>query len=291
VSVIYLNGSMVDSSTARIDPADRGFTLGDGVFETMRVANGRVFRLGDHLHRLADAARRTGIPLPAGIAAAVHRTVSANDVADGGARITLTRGRSAPGLRTAGSSDPTLLITVFPYRASSSLLETGARAILSRGRLNPEGLAAGLKHVGYMEAILAQREADAAGVDEAILLDTRGNLAEAAAANLFLVRSGELLTPSLACGVLPGITRAIVIALASSAGARVREGELRPAELRGAGESFLTSSLRGIVPLVEVDGRAIGDGRAGALTRRIQAAHADLVLNETGARVVHDEDA
>jgi branched-chain amino acid aminotransferase len=281
MSLVWVNGSLVAAVEACVSTTDRGFTLGDGLFEKMRVTNGRVFRLDAHLDRLRRSARKIALTCPEPLEAAVATTVQANDVAEGAVRLTLTRGRSPSGLRVVEGEPPTIVISVRPYVPDVRHTRDGVRAIIATGCINERGSAAGLKHLGYLEAILAQREADAAGVHEAILLDTRGNLAEAAAANLFVV-NGDLLTPSSGSGILPGITRATVLHLAAEAGGSAREESLLPTVLEDAQEAFLTSSLRGIVPLVAVAGRPVGGGAPGPLTRSIQQAYARLVQEETG---------
>ncbi len=282
MSLVWVNGSLVEAADARISTTDRGFTLGDGLFETMRITNGRIIRLDAHLDRLRRSARRIGLACPEPLEAAIASALGANEAVEGSVRLTLTRGPSMPGLRVVHGESPTIVITVRPYTPDVSQSRDGVRAIIASGCLNERGSAAGLKHLGYLEAILAQREADAAGVDEAILLDTRGNLAEAAAANIFVVVDGELLTPSLDSGILPGITRATALGLAAEAGISAREQSLLPAVLQHAQEAFITSSLREIVPLVAVDGRSVGTGKPGPLTRRIQQAYTQLVRQEGG---------
>jgi D-amino acid aminotransferase len=284
MSLVWVNGSLVEAADARISTTDRGFTLGDGLFETMRVTNGRIFRLDAHLDRLRRSARRIALTCPEPLEVAVAATLQANDVVEGSVRLTVTRGLAPPGLRAEPGEPPTIVITIRPYTPDVSQSRHGVRAIIASGCLNERGSAAGLKHLGYLEAILAQREADAAGVDEALLLDTRGNLAEAAAANIFVVVDGEFLTPSLESGILPGITRATVLGLAAEAGIAAREQSLLPAVLQHAQEAFITSSLREIVPLVAVNGRSVGSGKPGPLTRRIQQAYTQLVRQE-GRRI------
>ncbi len=280
MSIVYLDGALVRAGEARIDPADRGFTLGDGLFETMRVNDGRVFRLDRHLDRLRAAAERIALPLTEGLAEAVADTVRANHISEGAVRLTVTRGPAPPGILAPALPQPTVLITARSHTPADRD-EQGVRAITASGRLNQAGAAAGLKHTGYLEEILAQREAEAAGVEEAILLNTRDHLAEAAAANLFLVRNGEILTPDLGSGVLPGITRAAILEIAASLGIPVREQPLPRSALDHAGEAFLTSSLRGVVPLLMVDGRPIGAGRPGDVTRRLAEVYRALVARET----------
>jgi branched-chain amino acid aminotransferase len=239
-----------------------------------------VFRLMHHLQRLGAAANRIGLPLPDGLAGAVVATVGANGLSDGAVRLTVTRGAAPPGLAPPPLPRPTVLITARAQAAGSGEGE-GVRAIFASGRLNPRSAVAGLKHTGYMEGIVAQREALAAGVEEAILLNTGGDLAEAAAANLFVVRQREVLTPDTASGILPGITRAAVLEIAVALDLMAREQRLPRAVLHHADEAFLTSSLRGVVPILAVEGRQIGTGRPGDLTLRLAEGYRALVERET----------
>lgn len=276
---VWLNGRLLDGAQATLSVADRGFLLGDGLFETMRAYGGRVFRLEAHLARLERGAARIGLALPGDLDKAVLATVQANDLGEAAIRLTVSRGPSGPGLEPPGGSEvpPTVVVTVRPYRADSALYEHGVRAVTAAARLDERRLTAGLKHTGYLEAILAVRAARAAGADEAVFLDSEGHVAEASASNLFAVTGGQLWTPPLRCGILPGITRATVIDLASGLGLQVQEEPLPPPGLAAADEAFLTSSLREIVPLVALDGVPIGPARRpGPSTRRVLQAYRDL---------------
>ncbi|CAN5724001.1 aminotransferase class IV [soil metagenome] len=281
MSYLWLNDSLVTADEARISTADRGFTLGDGIFETMRVTNGTVFRLPDHLHRLRRSATLIGMQCPELLEHAIAETLSANELAEGALRLTLTRGESPRGLRIPASRRPTLVIGVHTHTRDERQGQDGVSALIATGRLNEHAASTGIKQLGYLDAVLAQREASAAGMEEALLLDTAGHLAEAAASNLFLVRNGELLTPPLECGVLPGITRATVLEIASRLGLPIRSEPLLPADLKQAEEAFLTNSLRGLTPLVRVDGVEVGTGSRGPITVRLQDAYQRLVTSET----------
>ncbi len=282
---VWLDGRLLDQAEASIAIGDRGFLLGDGLFETMRAYAGRVFRLEAHLARLRAGAERVGIPLPDGLKQAVLETVAANDAVPPGdvaVRLTLTRGEAGNGLLPAEAPPSTALVTARPYRPDRAWYERGLAAGIARGRLDEHSATAGLKRLGYLEAIVAMREAAAAGYQDALFLDTAGHLAEGAASNIFIVAGGSLLTPPLSCGVLPGITRAEVVELARAQGLAVREEPLEPAVLAEASEAFLTSSLRELAPLVSVDGRPVGDGRSGPTTLVLLEAYRRLVRGEEG---------
>lgn len=271
---VWLNGEVIPGNRARISVFDRGFTLGDGLFETMRAYGGRVFRLRDHLDRLRRSAIRVGLPLPEApeLEAAVDDTLRANGLREAAVRITLSRGAAPPGLDPPEAAAPTLTVFARPAPTPPAAI----RAVIAAGRLNEHAPTAGLKRLGYLDSIVALRAARAEGYDDAVFLDTAGHLAEATASNLFLLRDGMLRTPPIACGVLPGITRAAVLELAAELDMPAREAPLDPATLDGAREAFLTSSLREVVPLIRVGDRALGDGEPGPATRRIQRAYREL---------------
>jgi branched-chain amino acid aminotransferase len=269
MTVVWLDGAFRDARSAAVSIDDRGFTLGDGLFETMRAYGGRVFRLGSHLRRLARAARRIGIPVPRGLGQAIRAILAANELEDAAVRLTLTRGIGPPGLVPPAPPIPTVLITARHFRPDEAPYDHGVAAVTASGRIDEAAAVAGLKTLGRLEHVTARAEARRAGSDVALLRDAAGHLAEADAANLFLVRDGVLHTPPLDCGVLPGITRATVLELAADHGIATRVAPLPPRALEDAEEAFLTNSLQQLLPLVHADGRAIGTGRPGPLTRRL----------------------
>lgn len=276
MSAIWLNGQLVEDDRAHIGVHDRGFTLGDGLFETMRAYGGRVPRLEAHLQRLRAGAVRIGLPLPGDLEDAVRQTVEANACDHAAVRLTVSRGPDDHGLELPEPSRPTVVVTVRPYAPLAAWYECGVRAVVSGARLNEHAAIVGLKHLGRLDLIVARRQAREAGFDEALLLNTARHLAEGTVSNVFLVVEGVLHTPALSCGPLPGITRAAAIDLAAERGLTVRE-EVCPPELsRRADEAFLTNSLREIVPLVNVDGRPVGDGRPGPLTLALLDAYRAL---------------
>lgn len=250
-----------------IDPRDRGFTLGDGAFETLRSRDGSIFRLHAHLERLHAALAKLRIPVPSDLEARLVEAAAGSG--ERALRLTVTRGPAAHGLLPRGDANPTVVITTGPIPPPPVSLT----AIIASGRKNERAAGAGLKLLGYAEAVLALLEAQDAGADEALFLDMEGHLSEATASNLFLVRGGRVSTPPAGCGVLPGVTRASVIEVSGA-----KEEVLVPDDLVAADEAFLTSTLRGVVPLLAVDGAPIGDGTPGPVTlrlrRELQALHA-----------------
>lgn len=265
------------------DNLDRGLLLGDALFETVLLCEGRPFRLDRHLERLREGAARCGIPLPSGLPDRLDRDLrgAGRDAEERrvpweAVRITLTRG---PGAGLAPPSDPTphLHITRRRVRRLPPDRRPALQAIRA-GRVAEQALSAGLKTTGYMERILALRAAERAGADEALLLNSAGRPVEGTASNLFLVRDGVLHTPSVNEGALPGITRGALLELAEVHGIECRVGDAPEPER--CDEAFLTSSLRGPISLVGLDGTPIGDGSR-PVFGRLAGALEELVWNET----------
>lgn len=260
---IWLNGSFVSASGA-IDAGDRGMLLGDGVFETLAILGGRPLRFARHLSRLTDGAAMLGMDLPttAGeIGAAIRALAESAEIEEGSARITLTRGPAPRGVLPPPVPTPTLLVTV----ARGAVGDTAAISaiVAASTRRNDCSPLAAVKSTNYLDAILARREADDAGAHEAIMLNTRGRVAEATAANVFCVIGGEVVTPPVMDGALPGTMRACVMEAE-----RVAERSLWVDDLRAATEIVLTSSLA-VRPVTMLDGAPVGDGKPGPVAQRL----------------------
>ncbi len=267
----WLNGVFRPVEEARIAPNDRGFLLGDGIFETLLAEGGAVRHAGAHLARLSSAAKMLGIPeiFPAAeIAAAMVRLLQENQLMQGRAalRLTLTRGEGARGVAPPADARPTLLLTAGAIPPPPASM----RAIVSTYIRNEKSVSSRIKSLNYLDNIMARSEAVARYADEALMCNSMGHLASASAANLFIVTGGELRTPSMEEGALPGIMRAIVLQAAAVQQIAVRVGGISMAELSKASEAFLTNALTGVCPLVEIDGRPVGDGSEGPLTRRLK---------------------
>jgi branched-chain amino acid aminotransferase len=270
---------------------DRGFTLADGLFETMRAYNGSLFRLGRHLERLQRGAVRLNIPLPPGLRAAVigaMRTAASAGLREASVRLTVSRGPAPPGIAPPLEPEPTLIFAVHPLpRLAENLYTQGVSACALSSRRNERSALSGLKTLSYTENILGLLEAQAQGADEGLFLDTEGHLSEATSSNLFIFVGGALVTPPTTCGALPGVTREAIFEIAVALGIAVEERAIRPEELYSAKEAFLTSSVREVVPLVRLTGSGlppspIGPGGPGPVTVRLIAAYADLVRRECG---------
>ena len=259
MSKIHLNGRLIEATEARIDPADRGLLLGDGLFETLRVYGGRPFRLDAHLARLEAGAAAIGLPVPDRdeMTTAVTATLRVNELADALLRITLTRGPGPRGLLPPDEVKPTLLIAAHALPPS---LPEAMRARLVGIRRNEHSPLSRLKSLAYLDNILALREAAATGCGEAILLNTAGRIAGGSRSNLFLVLEGVLTTPPPSEGVLPGIARQTVLELAAANGMPAREAPLGIEELERASEAFLTNSLMEVAPLARLEKRTLPPG-------------------------------
>jgi branched-chain amino acid aminotransferase len=257
---LSLNGELKDAADARIAPDDRGFTLGDGLFETIAVKKAAPKRLAAHLARLRDGAGMLGIPVPytdAKIAELTASLIGANALTDGALRITLTRGPGARGIAPPETPTPTFLITTggLPPDDPMSLM------VAQSTRRNEQSPLARVKNLGYLDNILARREAVAAGADDAVLLNTQGRVAETTIANIFCLIGGGLVTPPVSEGALPGVMRAEVIRLA-----RAEERPIAADELARASEIFVSNAL-GIRPVLRMNGQEVGDGAPGLITQ------------------------
>jgi branched-chain amino acid aminotransferase len=275
--MIWLNGRLVAREQAHIDPADRGLLLADGLFETLRSYRGHVFKVEDHLQRLAAGAVELGIPLPLdppSIADAVRETLAANHLstADAALRITLTRGPGQRGLLPPEDPLPTLIISAAAYHPPSSA--DGLVAITAkRARRNEKSVTARLKTLCYLDNIVAQSEAEVAGADEAIMLNNHDAVACGGRSNVFAVVEGILTTPAIEEGALAGITRHAVLNLCKGEGLEVVEGTMTRADLRSATEIFVTNSLLEIMPVRRFDD---ADLALGTVTKRLAEAYSSL---------------
>ncbi len=265
----------------RLDPAmigadDRGFLLGDALFETVRVEDGVAVRLEAHLARLEAGAGRLGIGPPAGLRGRVRAAVP--EGWSGALRITLSRGRGGM-LDGEGAGSSTLALGLRPGLPDPT--RPPLLTAVLEGWLHEGALTAGLKTASYLERIAALRRARVRGADEALLRDSGGRIVEGAAANLFALTSeGVLVAPGAGAGVLPGITRAILLEVAGREGVRVEDRGLEAAELAGVRELWVSSTLRGPAPVVRLEGRAIGGGEAGPLFSRLRAGWRAVVRDE-----------
>ncbi len=284
----WVNGQLLRANEPALSVRDRGLLYGDGLFETLRAYDGVPFLLEEHLARLNASAGELRIcdAVDAqAIAEGIAELLAHNELADAYIRITLTRGEHTGRLELEPAAEPTLIIVAQPLRPlPPSRYDPGSTAIVASVRQNAETPLPRHKTLNYLPNLLARTEARERGADEAILLNTRGEVAEAAASNIFLVLDGQLVTPSLDSNILPGITRAEVVALARAAGYNMCERSVAPAELSAAAELFLTNSVAELVPIREIAGRPVGRGRAGEVARHLLAAYRERVARYTEAR-------
>ena len=277
--IVYLNGSLIPRSQASISALDYGFLYGYGLFETMRAYGGRVFRLDNHLRRLARSAEVLGLPIGTlNLEDAVMDTIQANQLSEARIRIAISIGEGGMVPDPSTCNRPTVLILAGHYQPyPEEVYEKGFRAVVSSIRRNSGSPLSRLKSANYLESLLARQEARAAGVNEALCLNEKGFLAEASMSNIFLVTNGILRTPGQESGILPGITRETILELASPLGINTLEDNIRLDELSQAEEAFLTNSLIEVMPLTELEGKPIGSGRPGSVTERLMAAYRELV--------------
>lgn len=266
---VWLNGEMVRPEDAVVSVFDHGFTVGDGVFETLKVVGGRPFAVRRHVERLHRSAQGLGIDVPlthASLRRVVDEVVAAAGLDLARLRITLTAGVTPLGSGRSGAQ-PTLVVAAGPLTP----WEADTTAVSVPWPRNDRSPVAGVKTTSYAESVVALVEARKVGATEAILPNTRGNLCEGTGSNVFVVLGGQLITPPLMAGCLAGVTRALVLELLSDAD----EDDLPFAALEEADEVLLTSTTRDVQPLRDLDGRAL-PGVDGPVARRAMAAVADL---------------
>ena len=270
---VYLDGGFLPAAEAMLPATDAGRLYGRGLFETFRARKGSVFLLDRHLARLREGARTLDIELPEDLErlpAAVRELAERCGLEDARMRLTVTAGpeggRPSLFIQARAASD-------YPKEA----YERGIRAVVASARRNETSPLARIKSVNYLDNLLAREEARRSGADEALFLNMRGLLAEASTANLFIMHDGELTTPPVSDGALPGITRGAVLDLARGADIAAREASLTLDALRGASEAFLTNAVAGVLPLVSVDGRKVGSGEPGEVTRRLRLLYEEAV--------------
>jgi len=277
---VYINGQYVDKDKASVSVFDHGFLFGDGIFEGMRSYGGKVFRLDTHLRRLWDSAKSIWLEIPISreeMARAVNETLKRNNIQDGYIRLIVTRGQGTLGLDAHLCANPQVIIitdhvALYPAEYYEKGLEIVTASTL---RNNPAALNPQIKSLNYLNNILAKIEGHHAGCVEALMLNQKGEVAEATGDNIFVVIRQTLVTPPTDAGILEGVTRGAVMELAAEAGIPVREAALTRHDVYVADECFLTGSAAEIIAVVKVDDRVIGDGHPGPITRDLlQRFHA-----------------
>ncbi len=271
---IFIDGKFYSERDAKISVFDHGLLYGDGVFEGIRAYNGRVFKLKEHIDRLFYSAKAILLDIPMShekISRAVIETCRANKLRDAYIRLVVTRGIGTLGLNPRSCKNPSVIIIAGKIQVYPAELYARGMEIVTvptvrnlHSAVNPA-----VKSLNYLNNILAKIEANTAGVEEAVMLNAEGFVSECTADNLFIIKNGEVFTPPLSAGALYGITRQTVIELARQSGVKVTEPNLTRYDLFNADECFLTGTGAEIMPVIKIDGRVIGNGKPGALTRKL----------------------
>ncbi len=283
---VFIDGKYYDEQDAKVSVFDHGLLYGDGVFEGIRAYNGRVFKLKEHIDRLFYSAKAILLDIPmthAEVMQATLETCRENNLRDCYIRLIVTRGVGTLGLNPNRCKRGSVIIIAGKIQVYPPEMYEDGMAIVTvptvrnlHSALNPA-----IKSLNYLNNILAKIEANNAGVEEAIMLNAEGFVAECTADNIFLVKGNQLLTPPLSAGALYGITRGTVMDIARAAGMEVTEPNLTRYDVFNADECFLTGTGAEVVPVTKVDGRVIGTGKAGDTTRKLIVKYHEVV-NSTG---------
>jgi branched-chain amino acid aminotransferase len=286
---VFVDGKFVDEKKAVVSVFDHGLLYGDGVFEGIRAYNGRVFKLSEHVDRLFYSAKAILLKIPMShraICAAVREACKRNKIRDGYIRLVVTRGAGTLGLDPNRCSKPQVIIIADKIQLyPETFYKKGLEIVtVPTTRNHTNAVNPAIKSLNYLNNILAKIEAINAGCVEAIMLNSQGFVAECTGDNVFMLKGGQLLTPPLAAGALYGITRGVAIELAKSLGVEVTEPNLTRYDLYNADEVFITGTAAEVVPVVKIDGRQIGSGKPGKLTKNLIKAYQNLT-NSTGEEI------
>jgi branched-chain amino acid aminotransferase len=282
VPTIWLDGKWYDRETAAVSVYDHGLLYGDGVFEGIRVYGGKIFRLREHLERLYDSAKAIWLTIPMSMeemAKITEETVARSGMAEAYIRPIVTRGVGDLGLDPRKCARPSVIIIVDTIKLfPEEVYETGLK-VVTAGTPIPqrEALSPRVKSLNYLAHILAKIEGVQAGADDALMLDSSGSVAEGSGQNIFVVKHGRIRTPPPFAGILKGVTRDVVIELASQAGYDVAETMLNRYDVYTADEAFFTGTATEVIAIRQVDGRLIGTGGSGPVTRDLRSRYQALV--------------
>ena len=288
---IYIDGKYYDEKNAKISVFDHGLLYGDGIFEGIRAYNGRVFKLKEHIDRLFDSAKAILLNIPLShpqVMRAVIETCRKNNIRDGYIRLVVTRGVGTLGLNPNRCKSPSLFIIadkiqLYPeeyYRNGMAVITVPTTRNL-HSALNPA-----IKSLNYLNNVLAKIEANNSGCEEAVMMNSEGFIAECTGDNLFIVKGNHLLTPPLSAGALYGITRHVVMEMARENGLKVSEPNLTRYDLFVADECFLTGTGAELIPVVKIDGRVIGSGKPGPVTKRLVSQY--HALTKSSGEPIYD---
>jgi branched-chain amino acid aminotransferase len=283
--ILYVNGEFLPRSEAKISVFDHVILYGDGVYDTMCSYNNRIFKLQEHVDRLYESAHAIKLKIPhtkEQVKEIIRETARRNAVDNAYVKIVVTRGVGAQPLLSPYNCTPGVIVFAVPYLSQAGAAgETGIKMIVSSMRRIPnECTSTKVKSCNYLNHVLMRMEANEAGADDAMELDMEGYVCEAPGYNVFVVKGGALTTP--ADNILVGITRATVMELAQAEGLAMSAGRVQVFDLYNADEVFLSSTAGGIVPVIQLDGRIIGTGRAGRITKLIHDGYVRLL--ESGSQ-------
>ena len=278
--IVFLNGNFLPAEQAVVPVTDRGFMYGDGLFETTRVINARPFRFAQHLERMVRGADYLKIPLPYSpreIQDFAGQLIEVNKMSDGVLRVTMTRGSGERGYTPDATATPLLVITLHPLPPMPADGQPQWSMITSSYHIPASGAISAFKTTSKILHVFARIEAQERGADEALLLNTNGEVAETAGGNIFWVFQDKICTVPTGRGVLPGITRAVVLEVCQAIGLETNKRVIKPQHLRNAEGIFITQSVLGIVPVVAFDGEAV---RPSPLVDQIASAYHEMLLRE-----------
>ncbi len=282
---VFLSDKLVDEKDAVVSVFDHGLLYGDGVFEGIRAYNGRVFLVDEHIDRLYDSAKAIALNIPmtkTEMSQAVVKTCKANEISDGYVRLVITRGKGTLGLNPYLCKKAEVIIIAATIQLyPQELYDTGLKIVTAGTvRNHPEALNPRIKSLNYLNNVMAKIEAINAGCLESLMLNHKGEVAEASGDNVFAVKNGVLTTPLSSCGALEGLTRSKVMELAREAGYEVHEGVMARYDLYVADEVFLTGTAAEIISVVDIDKRSIGNGKPGKITNELSALYAAYARSE-----------
>lgn len=264
------DGKIIAWKSLTLDKMTRGFLYGDGIFETMRSHEYKIFRIRDYLERLSNSAKIVNLSIPFDenkICPMIETLLKSLKIPDAYIRLTLWR-KKPEAFDPLNEMDSHYLVTVRPLvRISAALYKNGISCIISKKyRKNEHSPVSHIKSLSFLENILCRQQAHLSGVKETLLLNTKGFLAEASVSNVFFVKRGVVFTPSVSCGIVPGIMRKTILEIADTSGIEVKEGKYKPHKIKEADEVFLTNTLIRVLPVTEIDGSKINNGMVGRLT-------------------------
>jgi len=282
---IYIDGKFLPEEDAKISVFDHGLLYGDGIFEGIRLYNGRVFRLEEHLRRLYDSAKAILLEIPMTVeemTEAILESCRLNDLHDGYIRLIVTRGKGSLGLSISSCPKASVIIIAANIALyEESKYETGLKIVTcTTRRPTPASLSPQVKSLNYLNNVMAKIEAAAGGGEEGLMLNEQGYVAECTGDNIFLIRDGRATTPPVSAGSLDGITRGVAIEILESLGVPVTEQNLVRHDVYTADECFLTGTAAEVIAGVELDGRLIGDGKPGPITQKAVEAYRKIVNSE-----------